>query len=283
MSTFARLAGWPTKSLTPAPGLRAALRRGFTLIELLVVVAIIAILAALLLPVLSQAKAKADKALCVSNMRQWGFAIQMYAADCQDYFPDNTAAYHLSWCSTNVANFWKQYLIPQQKQKNEKDKYHVVFCPTDKWHRVADLWRNEDASSEAKPILCGYFYLPHRLVTSDWDYKVTGIQDWHSRKKLGGEWMGAPILIDRLQGTGTSDSNGRVVGVIDWYTVDDGKRIPTACHRGARGAPFGGNFLFEDGHVSWYQRQLIELGSRSPGGSGWQLFYKIPVARADGR
>jgi prepilin-type processing-associated H-X9-DG protein len=42
----------------------------------------------------------------------------------------------------------------------------------------------------------------------------------------------------------------------------------------------GGNFLFEDGHVTWYQRNSIELGSRSPGGSGWQLFYKIPVLRS---
>jgi len=264
----------------PASAPPTAPHQGFTLIELLVVIAIIAILAAMLLPALAQTKARADKALCASNMRQWGVAVQMYAADSQDYFPDNTLAYHLSWCSTNVANFWKQYLIPQQKQKNEKDKFHVVFCPTDKWHRVADLWRNDDASSESKPILTGYFYLPYRLVTADWDYKVTGIDEWHSRKKLGGEWSGAPILIDRLQGTGNSDSKGKVLGVIDWYTTDAGKKIPTACHRGQKGAPYGGNFLFEDGHVAWYQRNAIELGSRSPGGSGWQLFYKIPVARA---
>jgi prepilin-type N-terminal cleavage/methylation domain-containing protein len=59
-------------------------KRAFTLIELLVVIAIIAILAAILFPVFAQAKVAAKKAACISNMKQWCLAHQMYWGDFDD-------------------------------------------------------------------------------------------------------------------------------------------------------------------------------------------------------
>lgn len=62
-------------------------RLGFTLVELLVVIGILSILAALLFPVFISVRANSAKVTCLSNLRQTGAAIALYAQDYDDYLP----------------------------------------------------------------------------------------------------------------------------------------------------------------------------------------------------
>ena len=77
----------------------------FTVLELLVVVAILALLAALLLPVLSRARAKAERVGCMNNLRQLQLAWQMYVDDHDGWVPENHAEHIEAWWRSSP-NSW---------------------------------------------------------------------------------------------------------------------------------------------------------------------------------
>jgi prepilin-type N-terminal cleavage/methylation domain-containing protein/prepilin-type processing-associated H-X9-DG protein len=99
-------------------------QRAFTLIELLVVIAVIAILAALLLPALASAKQKAWSISCVSNERQIGLGLRMFADDNDELYPKSGGSLTWNWTDpASPTNGWMQQLCSYVQNTN------VYHCP----------------------------------------------------------------------------------------------------------------------------------------------------------
>ena len=245
--------------------------RGFTLIELLVVIAIIAILAGLLLPTLSQAKQKAVRIQCASNMKQWGTAVALYVSDFQENFPQNATADGASgfaWMGLSLnTNFYPVYLYPNRSgtASSERDYRDVIYCPTDQWHRGVE-------SESGKINLIGYQFLPGRDSAGWPNYNSQGLGEWVYRKKPGGPYRKAPVMIDKIQAEGSIPS-------LTWAGTDgySSHVFPFANHRSGGGNSTGANFMYEDSSVNWRRfdingyKTTIDVGSAA---GGWTVFYR---------
>ena len=138
-------------------------KQKFTLIELLVVIAIIAILASMLLPALQKARDAGKKALCVSNLKQLGYATTMYTGDYDGMLPPSMTDYTRPWS-----------VIIMSYGLNNK----VFKCPMDVWKRNSPNARTY--ACNALPTGWGTKFVPFgtfsngKTVASSWKIHSIG-------------------------------------------------------------------------------------------------------------
>jgi prepilin-type N-terminal cleavage/methylation domain-containing protein len=131
-------------------------QKGFTLIEMLVVIAVIAILAALLLPVFSKAKAKVKRTTCGNNLRQINLSVRMYSDDSRDAVPSpGTAAANTNFISlySGYKNLMKDYVGVKGASS---PRNRLFACPADTFFPSFVLPDTNTPASYVRQSLCAH-------------------------------------------------------------------------------------------------------------------------------
>jgi prepilin-type N-terminal cleavage/methylation domain-containing protein len=253
---------------------QAQRRRAFTLIELLVVIAIISILAALLFPTLVNAKERAKRTNCVSNLRQFLFAIHMYANDMDQQVPSGAS-------ESNLPNGVLDDSIPvfsgntRAQVVQYAGNYKMLGCPS----LGAPFNTPEGWYQSGYGYVIGYNYLGGHANTP-WPLLPGGGEAWASPQKLTDTSTNlgptSPLLTD--MNDWSPGYGGSVIPHGRGGAVQSAGDFSNSSANGAASVTLGaigGNVGTIDGAVSWRAIKIMKLrrGSQRYGTDGcWAMW-----------